>query len=145
MEKEIQYPYVRRLTFAPIICVIAQLTFVLIAQQASDKDVPEDRSSATNGPFYQPYKPEKKDLIYQYLLGNIAWNRGQFDVASEAMVAAARISADKETTIRAYSFSIDAGKGKRIFILRSFICFSYICCSNRNCWCICNYTRNNGS
>jgi len=110
MEKEIQYPYVRRLTFAPIICVIAQLTFVLIAQQASAKDVPEDRSSATNDPFYQPYKPEKKDLIYQYLLGNIAWNRGQFDVASEAMVTAARISADKETTIRAYSFSIDAGK-----------------------------------
>ena len=90
MEKEIQHPYVRWLTFVPIICVIAKLIFVVIVQQASAQDSPEDWSSSTNDQAYQQYKPEKKALIYQYLLGNIAWSRGQLDIASEAMVAAAR-------------------------------------------------------
>ena len=110
MEKEIQYPYVRWLTFVPIICVIAKLIFVVIVQQASAQDSPEDWSSSTNDQVSQQYKPEKKALIYQYLLGNIAWSRGQLDIASEAMVTAARISTDEETTIRAYNFSIEAGK-----------------------------------
>ena len=29
-------------------------------------------------------------------------------------------------------------------ILCCFVCFSYLCCSNRNCWCFSNYTRHHG-
>ena len=48
-------------------------------------------------------------FIYHYLLADMAWRQGDLIVASEAMAQAAKISGDKETTLRAYGFALEAG------------------------------------
>jgi tetratricopeptide (TPR) repeat protein len=49
-------------------------------------------------------------FIYQYLLGDMAWRRGDLKSASEAMAQAAKISGDKETILRAYGLALEAGR-----------------------------------
>jgi tetratricopeptide (TPR) repeat protein len=49
-------------------------------------------------------------FIYQYLLGDMAWRRGDLKSASEAMAQAANISGDEETILRAYGLALEAGR-----------------------------------
>jgi tetratricopeptide (TPR) repeat protein len=53
---------------------------------------------------------QTQEFVYQYLLGDMAWRRGDLKLASEAMAQAAKISSDKETILRAYNLALEAGR-----------------------------------
>ena len=51
-----------------------------------------------------------QDLIYEYLLGDIAARRGDPATAAGAMTRAAQLSSNLEITLRAFAMSMEARK-----------------------------------
>ena len=49
-----------------------------------------------------------EDLIYEYLLGDIAARRGDTSTAAEAMARAAELSSNLQITLRAFSMSMES-------------------------------------
>ena len=56
---------------------------------------------------------QTSELIFQYLLGDIASRRGDGSRAAESMANAAQISADPQVAVRAYRLSMHAGDFER--------------------------------
>ena len=50
-----------------------------------------------------------EELIYEYLLGDIAARRGESSTAAEAMARAAELSSNLQITLRAFSMSMESG------------------------------------
>ena len=50
-----------------------------------------------------------EELIYEYLLGDIAARRGPSSTAAEAMARAAELSSNLQITLRAFSMSMESG------------------------------------
>ena len=90
--------------------VIANILLAPTLWQAYAAGNQENQSSLTRTSDLSQYKSYEKSLIYHYLLSEIAWSRGKSDIASEAMATAARLSGEKETTIRAYSFAMESSR-----------------------------------
>ena len=53
----------------------------------------------------------KNSFIYHYLLADIAWRRGDLNVASEAMAQAAKVSGELKVVTKAYGYALQAGRG----------------------------------
>ena len=70
---------------------------LLVQDQIYDEKVLSSESSPTS------------ELIFQYLLGDIASRRGDDSQAAESMVKAAQISADPQVAVRAYRLSMHVG------------------------------------
>jgi tetratricopeptide (TPR) repeat protein len=79
--------------------------FAQAVTEDSDKTAIVSKTVVADGP-----ESETQEFVYQYLLGDMAWRRGDLKLASEAMARAAKLSADKETTLRAYGFALEAGQ-----------------------------------
>ncbi|MED5228139.1 MAG: hypothetical protein VYA36_01940, partial [Pseudomonadota bacterium] len=56
---------------------------------------------------------QTSELIFQYLLGDIASRRGDGSRAAESMANAAQISADPQVAVRAYRLSMHVGDFER--------------------------------
>ena len=54
----------------------------------------------------------QQEFIFQYLLGDIAWRRGNLDIAATAMRHAADLSLDKDIILRAYGLALEAGRAE---------------------------------
>jgi tetratricopeptide (TPR) repeat protein len=105
--RSILAPYFKPLTR---LCLTVNVIFLPTLQSVDAKDLMESSPDSIENTASGSYKSDKETLIYQYLLGDIAGRRGKLEMACEAMAQAARISGDKETTTRAYSFAIAAGR-----------------------------------
>ena len=82
--------------------------------------VPEDPKAQTvtqalaagtpaSGEQVEPGFDRRSELIFQYLLADIAARRGDGQAAAEAMLRAAEISQDPDVVVRAYGLSMQAG------------------------------------
>ena len=89
------------LIFAAAGCVVVPAqqsnNELLVQGQIHDEKVPISESN------------QRSELIFQYLLGDIASRRGEDSQAAEAMVKAAQISADPQVAVRAYRLSVYVG------------------------------------
>ena len=74
---------------------------LLVQGQIHDEKVPISESN------------QRSELIFQYLLGDIASRRGDGSQAAEAMVKAAQISAAPQVAVRAYRLSMHVGDFER--------------------------------
>jgi tetratricopeptide (TPR) repeat protein len=98
------------LLLATIVAIWATIVvpYRQIAQAATentDKTTISDKTAIVEGSA-----SKTQEFIYQYLLGEIAWRRGDLTLASKAMAQAAKISGDKEITLRAYGLALEAGR-----------------------------------
>ena len=108
-----QFRSIRRLYCLLLATIVALCTTTVdsqrqLAQAATentDKTAISGVTAAVEGP-----ESQTQAFIYQYLLGDMAWRRGDLKLASEAMAQAAKISGDKETILRAYGLGLEAGR-----------------------------------
>lgn len=85
--------------------VVSQRQLAQAATENTDKTAISGVAAAIEGS-----ESQTQAFIYQYLLGDMAWRRGDLKLASEAMAQAAKISGDKETILRAYGLALEAGR-----------------------------------
>jgi tetratricopeptide (TPR) repeat protein len=85
--------------------MVSQRQLAQAATENIDKTAFSGVVAAVEGP-----ESQTQAFIYQYLLGDMAWRRGDLKLASEAMAQAAQISGDKETILRAYALALEAGR-----------------------------------
>ena len=84
---------------------------VVPAQQSNNELVVQDQ---THDDKALPSETDQtSELIFQYLLGDIASRRGDGSRAAESMANAAQISADPQVAVRAYRLSMHAGDFER--------------------------------
>ena len=108
-----QFRSIRRLYCLLLTTIVAMCTTPVVSQRQlaqaatenTDKSAISGAAAAVEGP-----KSQTQAFIYQYLLGDMAWRRGDLKLASEAMAQAAKISGDKETILRAYGLGLEAGR-----------------------------------
>ena len=80
--------------------------------QAINDVVELDRSdSATTVITEDDSDLSRKEFFYYFLLGDIAWHRGNAEVAATALAKAAVISGDPGIVLRAYHIALEAGRG----------------------------------
>ncbi len=54
---------------------------------------------------------QKKLFIYHYLLADIAWRRGNINIAADSMAQAANVSGELQIVTKAYSYALQAERG----------------------------------
>ena len=62
-----------------------------------------------------------EELIYEYLLGDIAARRGDSNTAAEAMARAAELSSNLQITLRAFSMSMESGDYEQALALSELL------------------------
>jgi tetratricopeptide (TPR) repeat protein len=87
-------------------------SIIVVPQQQLAQATTENTDKTAISGAVAPIEGSKSQIqtfIYQYLLGDIAWRRGDLKLASAALAEAAKISDDEETILRAYSLALEAG------------------------------------
>ena len=84
--------------------VVPQRQLAQAAAENTDKTAISGSAAAV-----EETESQTRAFIYQYLLGDMAWRRGDLKLASEAIAQAAKISGDKETILRAYGLALESG------------------------------------
>ena len=84
---------------------------VVTAQQSDNELVVQDQNH--DEMVLSSESNQTSELIFQYLLGDIASRRGDGSRAAESMAKAAQISVDPQVAVRAYRLSMHAGDFER--------------------------------
>ncbi len=108
-----QFQSIRRIHCLLLTAVIAMCATTAVSQRQHAEAATENTDkTAISGAVtaVEKSKNELQAFIYQYLLGDMAWRRGDLKSASEAMAQAAEISGDKETILRAYGLALESGR-----------------------------------
>ena len=108
-----QFRSIRRLHCLLLTTIVAMCTTTVVSQRQLAQAATENTDkTAISGAVTAVEETESQiqAFIYQYLLGDMAWRRGDLKSASEAMAQAAKISGDKETILRAYGLALEAGR-----------------------------------
>ena len=108
-----QFQSIRQLCCLLLTAIVAMCTTTVVSQRQltqaatgnTDKTAISGAAAAVESP-----ESETQGFIYQYLLGDMAWRRGNLKLASEAMAQAAKISGNKETILRADGLALEAGR-----------------------------------
>ena len=108
-----QFRSIRLLHCLLLTTIVAMCTTTVVSQRQHAEAATENTDkTAISGAVTAVEETESQiqAFIYQYLLGDMAWRRGDLKSASEAMAQAAKISGDKETILRAYGLALEAGR-----------------------------------
>ena len=108
-----QFRSIRQLYYLLLTTLVAMCTTTVVSQRQHAEAATENTDkTAISGVVTAVEETESQiqAFIYQYLLGDMAWRRGDLKSASEAMAQAAKISGDKETILRAYGLALEAGR-----------------------------------
>ena len=101
----------RHITAIVLLISAATGCAVVPAQQSNNELVVQDQIHDEKA--LSSESSQTSELVFQYLLGDIASRRGDGSRAAESMAKAAQISADPQVTVRAYRLSMHAGDFER--------------------------------
>jgi tetratricopeptide (TPR) repeat protein len=105
--KSIQRIYCLLLAATMAVCATTAVSDRQLAQATTTEN--SDKTGISGAATVEMPESQTQVFIYQYLLADMAWRRGDLKLASDAMAKAAKISGDKETTLRAYGLALEAG------------------------------------
>jgi len=110
--RQMQFRSIRRLYCLLLTTIVAMCTTTVVSQRQLAQAATEnaDKTAISGTAVVEGSESQTQAFIYQYLLGDMAWRRGDLNLASEAMARAAEISGDRETIVRAYSLALEADR-----------------------------------